>query len=136
MASLSFASLPTPPFSPSSRRSPPSHAGFTFLHKPLGWGRRSLLLPVICSSSEPNQNADSDPKTASLPPSSSTNLTYKLYAGLGGIGFLETAYLTYLKLTNSAAFCPTGPGAGGSCGDILTSDYAVVFGNLFNSIRN
>ncbi|KAL0396927.1 UNVERIFIED_CONTAM: Thiol-disulfide oxidoreductase LTO1 [Sesamum calycinum] len=45
--------------------------------------------------------------------------------GLGGIGFLETAYLTYLKLTNSDAFCPTG---GASCTTILTSDYSSVFG--------
>ncbi|KAJ6774703.1 hypothetical protein OIU79_017987 [Salix purpurea] len=44
---------------------------------------------------------------------------------LGGVGFLETAYLTFLKLTNSDAFCPIG---GGNCGDVLSSDYAVVFG--------
>ncbi|CAN6563432.1 unnamed protein product [Malus baccata var. baccata] len=111
MATLAFAGLTSPPFS-TSRRSP------------------SLLLPITCSSTEPNQNADdSEPKTASLAPSSSSDLTYKLYAGLGGVGFLETTYLTYLKLTNSTAFCPTGAGGGGgSCGDILSSDYAVVFG--------
>ncbi|KAA8532037.1 hypothetical protein F0562_006821 [Nyssa sinensis] len=44
---------------------------------------------------------------------------------LGGLGFLETSYLTFLKLTNSDAFCPIG---GGTCGDILNSDYAAVFG--------
>ncbi|CAN6698874.1 unnamed protein product [Malus baccata var. baccata] len=112
MATLAFAGLTSPPFS-TSRRSP------------------SLLLPITCSSTEPNQNADdSEPKTPSLAPSSSSDLTYKLYAGLGGVGFLETTYLTYLKLTNSTAFCPTGGGGGGggSCGDILSSDYAVVFG--------
>ncbi|BFG39372.1 thiol-disulfide oxidoreductase LTO1 [Prunus yedoensis var. nudiflora] len=126
MATLAFASLTTPPFS-SARRSLSIHGRFAFLHKTLGWGRRSLLLPITCSSSEsePNQNADSDAKTASLEPSSSSSLTDKLYVGLGGVGFLETTYLTYLKLTNSDAFCPIG---GGSCGDILSSDYAVVFG--------
>ncbi|RZC30233.1 Thiol-disulfide oxidoreductase LTO1 isoform A [Glycine soja] len=40
-------------------------------------------------------------------------------------GFLETLYLTYLKLTGADAFCPVG---GGSCSKILDSDYAVVFG--------
>ncbi|XVF18104.1 hypothetical protein REPUB_Repub10bG0183100 [Reevesia pubescens] len=45
--------------------------------------------------------------------------------GLGAIGLVETAYLTYLKLSDSDAFCPLG---GGSCGDVLNSDYAVIFG--------
>jgi uncharacterized membrane protein len=40
---------------------------------------------------------------------------------------LETGYLSYLKLTGSEAFCPVG---GGGCGDVLDSDYSVVFGNL------
>ncbi|XP_050230504.1 thiol-disulfide oxidoreductase LTO1 isoform X2 [Mercurialis annua] len=51
--------------------------------------------------------------------------TYTWCASIGTVGFLETAYLTYLKLTDSDAFCPIG---GGSCGDVLNSDYAVVFG--------
>lgn len=51
---------------------------------------------------------------------------YSWFTGLGGIGMLDTAYLTYLKLTGSDAFCPVG---GGTCGDVLNSDYAVVFGN-------
>ncbi|GER29316.1 NAD(P)H dehydrogenase (quinone)s [Striga asiatica] len=50
---------------------------------------------------------------------------YKWCAALGGIGFLETAYLTYLKLTDSDAFCPMG---GGSCTTILTSAYSSIFG--------
>ncbi|KAG4403675.1 hypothetical protein GLYMA_01G161400v4 [Glycine max] len=41
--------------------------------------------------------------------------------------FLETLYLTYLKLTGADAFCPVG---GGSCSKILDSDYAVVFAFL------
>ncbi|KAJ1403890.1 VKOR domain superfamily [Sesbania bispinosa] len=71
------------------------------------------LLPLKCSSS-----SSSDPDTA-------TNWTYKLIAGVSGIGFLETSYLTYLKLTGSDAFCPIG---GGTCSNIINSDYALVFG--------
>lgn len=73
------------------------------------------LLPLKCSSSS------SDQETATPP----TDWTYKLVSGIAGIGFLETSYLTYLKLTNSDAFCPI---AGGTCSDILNSDYAIVFG--------
>lgn len=88
------------------------------------------MLPAKCSSSGPSgEDADSEAETttsvSSFSSSSASNLTYKWCAGLGGIGFVETTYLTYLKLTNSEAFCPTG---GGNCGDILNSDYAVVFG--------
>lgn len=42
-----------------------------------------------------------------------------------GIGFIETSYLAYLKFTGSDVFCPVG---GGTCSNILNSDYAVVFG--------
>ncbi|KAG8088588.1 hypothetical protein GUJ93_ZPchr0010g10291 [Zizania palustris] len=43
-------------------------------------------------------------------------------AGVAGLGFLETSYLNYLKLTGSEAFCPV---AGGGCGNILESNYSV-----------
>lgn len=46
-------------------------------------------------------------------------------AALGAVGFLETAYLTYLKLSNSEAFCAVG---GGGCNDVLNSEYSSVFG--------
>ncbi|XP_062010779.1 thiol-disulfide oxidoreductase LTO1 [Rosa rugosa] len=126
MATLALLSLTSP--SLSSPRSLPrsNHTRFGVLTTTSGWARRTVRLPVLCSASEPNQNAESEPETTSSPPSSSSDLTYKLCAGLGGIGFLETTYLTFLKLTNSDAFCPTG--GGGSCGDILNSEYAVVFG--------
>ncbi|KAM5546908.1 thiol-disulfide oxidoreductase LTO1 [Rosa sericea] len=126
MATLALLSLTSP--SLSSPRSLPrsNHTRFGVLATTSGWARRTVRLPVLCSASEPNQNAESEPETTSSPPSSSSDLTYKLCAGLGGIGFLETTYLTFLKLTNSDAFCPTG--GGGSCGDILNSEYAVVFG--------
>lgn len=51
--------------------------------------------------------------------------TYGLCAGLGAVGFVETSYLTFIKLTGGDAICPVG---GGSCGDVLNSDYAVIFG--------
>lgn len=51
---------------------------------------------------------------------------YTLSAGLAGLGLLETGYLSYVKLTDSNAFCPIG---GGNCGDVLNSDYSLVFGN-------
>ncbi|TKY70280.1 Thiol-disulfide oxidoreductase LTO1 [Spatholobus suberectus] len=73
------------------------------------------LLPLKCSSSP------SEPETA-MPPA---DWSHKLIAGFAGIGFLETSYLTYLKLTDSDPFCPVG---GGTCSDILDSDYALVFG--------
>ena len=78
---------------------------------------------------EPNGDVESEsetPSSSSLASGSGIS-TYSWCAGLGGIGFLETSYLTYLKLTNSDAFCPIG---GGSCGDVLNSDYASVFGIL------
>ncbi|XP_051140553.1 thiol-disulfide oxidoreductase LTO1-like isoform X2 [Andrographis paniculata] len=50
---------------------------------------------------------------------------YKWYTVLGGIGFLETAYLTYLKITDSVDFCLTG---GDAFSAILTSDHSSVFG--------
>lgn len=66
-----------------------------------------------------------------MDPESETSLrgisTYSWCAGLGALGFLETGYLTYLKLTNTEVFCPIG---GGSCSDVLNSDYSVVFGRI------
>ncbi|KAG4988058.1 hypothetical protein JHK84_030627 [Glycine max] len=76
--------------------------------------RIGLLPPLKCSSSEL--------ETATPPP---FDWTHKLIAGVAGVGFLETSYLTYLKLTGADAFCPVG---GGTCSKILDSDYALVFG--------
>ncbi|KAF5463531.1 hypothetical protein F2P56_019435 [Juglans regia] len=125
----SMLSLSAPPFlsrCPLRSASCFSHGRIDFSkHR---WGaRRLLVLPVKCLSSEPSQDAESEAETTTpaSSSSSSSNLTYKWYVGLGAIGFVETTYLTYLKLTNSDAFCPIG---GGTCGNILNSDYAVVFG--------
>lgn len=109
---------PPPPYIPSS----------TQLKN--GWGRRYVLLKLNCLP-EPSRDGESDSEktTSSLSSTSTSTSTsisaYNWCAGLGGLGLLETGYLTFLKLTNSDAFCPIG---GGSCGDILNSDYAVVFG--------
>lgn len=92
-----------------------------FLNK--GWaGRGVLMLPVKCLS---KQTPDSETPSPASPSSSSSISAYNWCAGIGGLGFLETTYLTYLKVTNSDAFCPIG---GGSCSDVLNSDYAAVFG--------
>ncbi|KAK6936440.1 Vitamin K epoxide reductase [Dillenia turbinata] len=127
-SSTSFVSRRTLSFSPSSSPSPSSLASlfkFNFAKK-IGYGGESLMLRVKCSP-ESARDTESEPET---PPSSSSASstdfsTYSWYAGLGGVGFSETSYLTYLKLTDSEAFCPVG---GGTCSDILNSDYALVFG--------
>lgn len=65
-------------------------------------------------------------KSARSPPSSLLGISTSTWsAGVAGLGFLETGYLTYLKLTGSEAFCPI---TGAGCGDVLDSDYSVVFG--------
>ncbi|CAL9228368.1 unnamed protein product [Arabidopsis halleri] len=93
-------------------------------------GRFPAIL-IKCSSSEPENGEDSAPSLSSSSSSSTSEVstsdssTYNWYTGIGGIGMLDTAYLTYLKVTGSDAFCPIG---GGTCGDVLNSDYAVVFG--------
>ncbi|GKV44143.1 hypothetical protein SLEP1_g51356 [Rubroshorea leprosula] len=87
--------------------------------------RRVSVFPVKCSSWRPSQDADSEAETTSSSSISLSSSTYKWCAGIGAVGFLETAYLTYLKLSNSDVFCPVG---GGSCGDVLNSDNAAVFG--------
>ncbi|KAK9165022.1 hypothetical protein Scep_000213 [Stephania cephalantha] len=85
--------------------------------------KRVVILPVKCSPG-PIENADQEPELASSP--SHTGISsYNWCAGLGVLGFSETGYLTYLKLTDSEAFCPIG---GGTCADVLNSDYALVFG--------
>ncbi|MQM08113.1 hypothetical protein Taro_040965 [Colocasia esculenta] len=75
----------------------------------------------------PPAPGDSENATVGEELSSSTEgiSAYSWCAGLGGLGFVETCYLSFLKLTDSKAFCPVG---GGGCGDVLDSDYAVVFG--------
>ncbi|MED6193813.1 ribosome biosynthesis protein lto1 [Stylosanthes scabra] len=83
---------------------------------------RPMRLPPLlkCSAADPDKETKA-PTTSS----GAAEWTHKLTAGIAGIGFLETSYLTYLKLTGSEAFCPI---SGSPCSDILNSDYALVFG--------
>lgn len=95
------------------------------------------MLQVNCVPEETTREneEDSEAETTSSPPLSTTPSSsandsgitgLNWYAGLGGLGFLETSYLTYLKLTDTDVFCPVG--GGGSCGSVLSSEYSVVFG--------
>nr|XP_016452151.1 PREDICTED: thiol-disulfide oxidoreductase LTO1-like [Nicotiana tabacum] len=90
--------------------------------------RRLLLLRVSCSSRKvEDAETESEPKVVLSNTSADTSISaYNWCAALGGVGFFETSYLTYLKLTNSEAFCPVGDGS--SCGNILNSSYSAVFG--------
>ncbi|XP_019086874.1 PREDICTED: thiol-disulfide oxidoreductase LTO1-like [Camelina sativa] len=111
-----FSEFPPPSLTPYPRRFKVS-------------GRRFPEIQIKCSSSEPENGEDSAPSLSSSSSSSEVSTTnsstYNWYTVLGGIGMLDTAYLTYLKVTGSDAFCPIG---GGTCGDVLNSDYAAVFG--------
>ncbi|KAK2656903.1 hypothetical protein Ddye_009955 [Dipteronia dyeriana] len=129
---ISSSSSSSPFLSPGSASLsplPPPPRSITLLSQVKCWGARVVVLPVKCSTSGQNHDAESEPETTTTTSSSafssSSISTYNWCAGIGGVGFLETAYLTYLKLSNTDAFCPVG---GGSCGDVLNSDYAVVFG--------
>ncbi|CAA6656045.1 unnamed protein product [Spirodela intermedia] len=93
-------------------------------------GRDRLLLPLRLHLHPPPPPPpplfDSDEASFRGKGSSTgDNSAYIWCAGLGALGFVETCYLTFLKVTDSEAFCPVG---GGSCGDVLSSDYASVFG--------
>ncbi|KAK1325385.1 hypothetical protein QJS10_CPA01g00313 [Acorus calamus] len=87
--------------------------------------RVTFVRPVRCDSTSPPP-PPSNGGGSSAPLSGIS--TYGLCAGIGALGFLETGYLSYLKLTGGEAFCPAGGGGAGGCGDVLNSDYAVVFG--------
>nr|XP_043632056.1 thiol-disulfide oxidoreductase LTO1 [Erigeron canadensis] len=97
--------------------------------------RRLVLLQVKCLN-EPTSSSNRDSVDSEISSSSSSSSlssssggggisSYSWCAGIGGLGFLETTYLYYSKLTGLDAFCPVG---GGSCGDILNSNYALVYG--------
>ncbi|KAJ6305152.1 hypothetical protein OIU78_020654 [Salix suchowensis] len=127
----SFLNVTSPPFFSSRTTlstSPTPNITAQLSQFKKGWCWKLKCMP----SSGPSQETESEPPETAPSPSNSASLmssssvsTYNWCAGLGGVGFLETAYLTFLKLTNSDAFCPIG---GGNCGDVLSSDYAVVFG--------
>ncbi|XP_076887832.1 thiol-disulfide oxidoreductase LTO1-like [Bidens hawaiensis] len=87
-----------------------------------GYSYRSRLT-LKCLNDPTTTDDDDDAAVQSQPTSAFSSYTWS--AALGGLGLLETAYLTYSKLSGSDAFCPV---AGGSCGDILNSHYALVYG--------
>uniref|UniRef100_M8AKK8 Vitamin K epoxide reductase domain-containing protein n=1 Tax=Aegilops tauschii TaxID=37682 RepID=M8AKK8_AEGTA len=82
-----------------------------------------------CCAQPPSPEQQETPAPLPSPPELPSSLwgvsTSAWTAGVAGLGLLETGYLSYLKLTGSEAFCPV---AGGGCGDVLDSDYSVVFG--------
>lgn len=107
-------------------------------------GNRFLLLKLNCVTGSSKGTSGSESEVNSRRMSSSPSLlkhssspsnfiirdngsssAYKWCAALGGVGLLETAYLTYLKVTDSGAFCPV---RGDSCNAILTNDHSSVFG--------
>ncbi|KAF5178853.1 Thiol-disulfide oxidoreductase lto1 [Thalictrum thalictroides] len=89
--------------------------------------KRRVMFFVKCLQGPSTENTKEETEEESFIStlSQSSIWTYNLCAGIGAVGFLETGYLTYLKVTGTEAFCPIG---GGSCTDILNSDYATVFG--------
>ncbi|KAJ0468559.1 putative vitamin K epoxide reductase, Thioredoxin-like superfamily, VKOR domain superfamily [Helianthus annuus] len=90
-----------------------------------GCGRR-VLVRVKCSNEPSDDGVEAETGLRSSGSGLGSGISsYSWCAGLGGLGFLETSYLSYLKFTGSDAFCPVG---GGSCGDVLNSSYAAVFG--------
>ncbi|KAF7062170.1 hypothetical protein CFC21_068799 [Triticum aestivum] len=82
-----------------------------------------------CCAEPPSPQQQETPAPLPSPPELPSSLwgvsTSAWTAGVAGLGLLETGYLSYLKLTGSEAFCPV---SGGGCGDVLDSDYSVVFG--------
>lgn len=119
----SSASLPR-------RRSPFFTSPPTSLFKNGVCKQRFVLLKVSCHFEGSKRAAKSESKTtssssAAIDENDGVISAYRWCAALGGVGFLETAYLTLSKLTDSDALCPIGEG---SCNTILSSDFASVFG--------
>lgn len=107
-----------------------------WLFYPSSWELHNLILCALTTmqrSGMPGKvrfRAELSPQEEPEPPPKPSALgvpTSTLRAGLGALGFLETAYLTYVKFTGAEAFCPVG---GGSCGGVLNSDYSFIFGRL------
>ncbi|KAI4378037.1 hypothetical protein MLD38_015579 [Melastoma candidum] len=123
MAKSLATSSPPPliPYVTSSR----TFSASVFIHFKVRNGvRRLALVPSVrCSSDDMENQATLTPPPP--PPRKEGPPSYTWSALIGGVGLVETAYLTYVKVTSSDPFCSVG---GGSCGDVLNSDYASVFG--------
>ncbi|XP_042026233.1 thiol-disulfide oxidoreductase LTO1-like [Salvia splendens] len=98
--------------------SPPHPQLSASLFKKRASNHRLLMLKVSCDSAGSQRTAKSDSSAASAGLISA----YGWCAALGGVGFLETAYLT---LANSEALCPIGEG---SCDGILNNHFASILG--------
>ncbi|XP_057784130.1 thiol-disulfide oxidoreductase LTO1-like isoform X2 [Salvia miltiorrhiza] len=88
--------------------------------------QRLLMLKVNCGLEGSELTAKSD-SSAVVDENDGVFSAYGWCAALGGLGFLETAYLTLVKLANSEALCPIAIGEG-SCDAILNSDFASILG--------
>ncbi|WZZ46449.1 hypothetical protein YC2023_042708 [Brassica napus] len=119
-----FVCVSSPQFRFSFRELPPSSSTLY----PRRFEVSERRFSIKCSSSDPEDAVDSAQSLSSSSSSSTSEVfinspRYNWFTVLGGIGMLDTAYLTYLKLTGSDAFCPVG---GGTCGDVVNSDYALL----------
>ncbi|BBN01953.1 hypothetical protein Mp_2g11540 [Marchantia polymorpha subsp. ruderalis] len=74
----------------------------------------------------PNHQGGEEPEDEQIPEVSPKlpSIPYGLITGLASVGFLETGYLTWAKVTGGSVTCPIGAG----CSDVLDSSYAYVFG--------
>ncbi|XP_024536881.1 thiol-disulfide oxidoreductase LTO1 [Selaginella moellendorffii] len=60
-------------------------------------------------------------------------IPYGLITSLSGLGAIETAYLSWIKIFGGSAICPaSGPGHG--CNDVLNSAYSTLFGTPLSLI--
>ncbi|KAL1536879.1 thiol-disulfide oxidoreductase LTO1-like [Salvia divinorum] len=121
MASSSFLTK-SPPSLPRQRSplltSPPHPQLSASLFKKRVCNQRLLVLKVNCDFAGSQRTAKSDSSAAN----DGAVSAYAWCATLGGVGFLETAYLT---LANSEPLCPIGEG---SCDGILNTDFASILG--------
>ncbi|KAL3696822.1 hypothetical protein R1sor_010898 [Riccia sorocarpa] len=84
--------------------------------------QRSLKIRV----QEPNHDGGGELEESFKPgvKPSLPSVPYGLITGLASVGFVETAYLTWAKISGGPVTCPVGSG----CNDVLDSSYAYVFG--------
>lgn len=115
-----ISSPPSLPFNPNRHFSLNSPSPTTTQYK------RMVVFPIKCLQGPSENTNEPEVVEESVSALSQSSISsYSWCAGIGALGFLETGYLTYLKLSGNEAFCPIG---GGSCSDVLNSEYAMVFG--------
>lgn len=77
----------------------------------------SEISPSVVDASE--EGGDSGSSRGQQP-----RIPYGLVTALASLGFVETSYLTWAKISGTSVACSVG----GSCTDVLDSSYATVFG--------